>query len=176
MISVEDVLEKLKKKAGPDQLEGMARYGMVVEKRLGVSEALSLTPRHIGRYEGLPVLTIRGKGNKDRLVALPEPLADKMRSYAYQKNIELDSKFFPITRLRAWQIVKQATIRAGIIKRVYPHLFRHSDAVYRLRETGNPKALQHHLGHESPLMTMRYLSTLQQEDSLRIQQQVEFER
>jgi hypothetical protein len=33
----------------------------------------------------------------------------------------------------------------------------------------------HHLGHSSPVMVMRYLSTLTQEDSLRIQQQVEFE-
>jgi 3-methyladenine DNA glycosylase AlkD len=31
------VIEKLKKKARPDQLKGMARYGMTVEKRLGVS-------------------------------------------------------------------------------------------------------------------------------------------
>lgn len=37
MSSVEDVLERLKKKARPDQLEGMARYGMAVEKRLGIS-------------------------------------------------------------------------------------------------------------------------------------------
>ena len=37
MSSVEDVLERLKKKARPDQLEGMARYGMTVEKRLGIS-------------------------------------------------------------------------------------------------------------------------------------------
>jgi len=37
MASVEDVLERLKKEARPDQLEGMARYGMAIEKRLGVS-------------------------------------------------------------------------------------------------------------------------------------------
>ena len=36
MTSVEEVLEKLRAKAQPDQLEGMARYGMTVEKRLGV--------------------------------------------------------------------------------------------------------------------------------------------
>jgi len=35
--SVEDVLEKLRSKARPDQLAGMARYGMAVERRLGVS-------------------------------------------------------------------------------------------------------------------------------------------
>ena len=37
MASVEDVLERLKNKAHPDQLEGMARYGIAVEQRLGVS-------------------------------------------------------------------------------------------------------------------------------------------
>ena len=37
MASVEDVLERLKNKARPDQLEGMARYGIAVEQRLGVS-------------------------------------------------------------------------------------------------------------------------------------------
>ena len=37
MASVEEVFEKLKAKARPDQLEGMARYGMVAERRLGVS-------------------------------------------------------------------------------------------------------------------------------------------
>ena len=37
MTSADEVLKKLKEKARPDQLEGMARYGMVAEKRLGVS-------------------------------------------------------------------------------------------------------------------------------------------
>ena len=49
-------------------------------------------------------------------------------------------------------------------KRVFPHLLRHSDAIIRLRKTGNPKALQYHLGHNTPSMTLRYLSTLTQED------------
>lgn len=37
MASVDEVLKKLKAKAHPDRLEGMARYGMVAERRLGVS-------------------------------------------------------------------------------------------------------------------------------------------
>jgi len=37
MASVEEVLEILKSMARPDQLEGMAKYGIVVERRLGVS-------------------------------------------------------------------------------------------------------------------------------------------
>ncbi|MGB5926485.1 MAG: DNA alkylation repair protein [Dehalococcoidia bacterium] len=37
MASVKDVLDRLQSKAKPEQLTGMAKYGMTVEKRLGVS-------------------------------------------------------------------------------------------------------------------------------------------
>jgi 3-methyladenine DNA glycosylase AlkD len=37
MASVDVVLKRMKAKARPDQLEGMARFGMAVEQRLGVS-------------------------------------------------------------------------------------------------------------------------------------------
>jgi len=37
MASVKNVLDKLQSKAKPEQLAGMAKYGMAVEKRLGVS-------------------------------------------------------------------------------------------------------------------------------------------
>ena len=37
MTSINDLLEQLKAKANPDDLAGMARYGMAVEQRLGVS-------------------------------------------------------------------------------------------------------------------------------------------
>ena len=68
-----------------------------------------------------------------------------------------------------------AAAHAGLGKRVYPHLFRHSGAIERLRQTGNPRALQLHLGQASPLMTMRYLSTITSEEALRINQAVRFE-
>jgi len=37
MASLKDVLDKLQSKARPEQLQGMAKYGMAVEQRLGVS-------------------------------------------------------------------------------------------------------------------------------------------
>ena len=37
MASVEEVLKKLKDKSKSERLEGMARYGMTAEHRLGVS-------------------------------------------------------------------------------------------------------------------------------------------
>lgn len=142
---------------------------------LRISEALSVTPRRLGVHQGHAVLYIDGKGNKPRLVACPDALAHRLKSFAFDKQLGLDDRIFRINRKRAWQILKAAAEQAGIVKRVYPHLLRHSDAIERLRQTGNPKALQIHLGHASPLMTMRYLSTLTAENALQIQQEVKFE-
>ncbi len=146
------------------------------ETGLRISEALSLTPRMIGEHEGHAVLYVKGKGKRPRMVSCPDGLAHQLKSHAYTKKLEMDERIFRINRKRAWQIIKESAVKTGIQKRVYPHLFRHSDAIERLRQTGNPKALQYHLGHNSIMMTMRYLATLTAEDALRIQQVVRFEK
>lgn len=140
---------------------------------LRISEALSLTVAQLNRHPG--TLEIRGKGNKKRLVACPAPLVHRLKAFAFDRGLGLTHRIFPVGRKRAWQIVKQAAAHAGLETPVYPHLLRHSDAIERLRQTGNPRALQLHLGHASPLMTMRYLSTLTAEEALRINQAVRFE-
>ncbi len=147
---------------------------LLFQTGLRISEALSLTPALIRNFEGKPAMEIVGKGKKLRMVALPVNLKEKLESYAYRARIELGERFFGINRSRAWQILNEARKASGLEKRVFPHLLRHSDAIIRLRKTGNPKALQYHLGHNTPAMTLRYLSTLTQEDALRVQQEVEF--
>jgi len=147
---------------------------LLFQTGLRISEALSLTPALIRNFEGRPAMEIVGKGKKKRMVALPVNLKDKLESYAYRAKIEPKERFFDINRSRAWQILNEAREAAGMQKRVFPHLLRHSDAIIRLRKTGNPKALQYHLGHNTPAMTLRYLSMLTQEDALRVQQEVEF--
>jgi len=140
---------------------------------LRISEALGLTVGHLNRHPG--TLEILGKGGKARLVACPAPLSHRLKAYAFDKGLGPDDKLFPVGRKRAWQIIKAAANNAGLETPVYPHLLRHSDAIERLRQTMNPRALQLHLGHASPLMTMRYLSTLTAEEALRINQAVRFE-
>jgi len=140
---------------------------------LRISEALTLTVGHLSRQPG--ALAIVGKGGKPRLVACPAPLNHRFKAYAFDRGLGPADRLFPIGRKRAWQIIGAAAEAAGLEKRVYPHLFRHSGAIERLRQTGNPRALQLHLGHASPLMTMRYLSTLTAEEALRINQGVRFE-
>ena len=142
---------------------------------LRISEALSLTPSHLTRFEGIPCLRVKGKGGKERLVHVPENLYSQLLAYAYQKGLKPTDKFFNLNRKNAHKMLVKAAKLAGLNKRVYPHLLRHSCAIERLRQTGNPKALQWHLGHNSMAMTMRYLATLTMEEALKIQAQVKFE-
>ena len=56
MTTVADVLKRLKANARPDQLEGMARYGMTVEQRLGVSVPdMRNIAKELGRNHGLAI-------------------------------------------------------------------------------------------------------------------------
>jgi len=146
------------------------------ETGLRISEALSITPARIQQINGGYAIHIIGKGRKPRTIACPESLADKLNAFAYKRKLGQDDNIFDIKRKMAWLMITTAAKKAGIKKRIYPHLFRHSDAIERLRQTGNPKALQLHLGHSSIKMTMRYLSTLSQEDAVKINQEVRFEK
>jgi integrase len=78
-----------------------------------ISEALSLTPRRIGTLEGGAVLYIIGKGDKSRLVACPDRLAHRLKSFAFDRELRLDDRIFKINRRRAWQVIKVAAARPG---------------------------------------------------------------
>ena len=142
---------------------------------LRASEVTRITPNHLELFEGKPVLRLIVKGHKQHVMSVPEPLANRLHAYAFRNGLTKSDQFFPVNRQRVWQIVKRAARDAGIGKRVYPHLLRHSDAIERARQLRHPKALQEHFGWSSPYMVMRYLSTLQQEDALRINQEVRFD-
>ena len=54
MVSVDEVLERLKAEARSDRVEGMARYGMVAERRLGVSiPEMRRIAKEVGKDHGL---------------------------------------------------------------------------------------------------------------------------
>ncbi len=128
-----------------------------VKTGLRGSEALNLSPSSVEKFDRKPVLSIVGKGNKRRLVACPERLTEKLKAFAFEKKIDQGEGFFPINRFRACEILKEASNKAGFTKTIYPHLLRQSDAIERLRQIGNPEALQLHLGHSPTVIAVRYL-------------------
>ena len=143
---------------------------------LRVTEAIKLMVMDKATMNNKHLLLVQGKGNKPRLVAIPEKLSYHLGDYAQRQDLEAEDRFFPISRQRAWQIIKECAHKAGIDRRVYCHLLRHGGAIARLKRTGNPKSLQIHLGHADMKMTMRYLATMQVVESLETESEVEFER
>lgn len=144
---------------------------------LRVSEALALRPKDIKRDGEGWRLEVFGKGKRPGVAAISPSLAAELRGYAFDQELKPDDRLFPIKRARAFQICELAMIAAGVSKPDHVgtvHVLRHSGALERLKATGNPKAVQEQLRHSTALMTMRYLKTLSVEESLRIQEQVDF--
>lgn len=82
MASVADILADLKAKANPDNLEGMARFGMAVDKRLGVSvPEMRRIAKATGKDHDLAVRLWKTGIEEARIVAsmiaVPEELTEK---------------------------------------------------------------------------------------------------
>jgi 3-methyladenine DNA glycosylase AlkD len=79
MASVKDVMDKLQSKAQPEQLKGMARYGITVEQRLGVSVPdMRKLAKEIGRDHKLALDLWRTGIAEARIVAAMVGDPDKL--------------------------------------------------------------------------------------------------
>jgi len=142
-----------------------------------VSEALRIQPAHVAQNAHGWRVELLGKGGKRGVAAISPSLAAQLQAFAYRHKVKPTAEVFPISRTRAFRIVDAAMARAGIRK---PdgvgtvHVLRHSGAIERLRVTGNPRAVQEQLRHADARMTLRYMKTLTAEESVQIQQGVDF--
>ncbi len=168
---------------------GVSRHGerdkllvqLLFDGCLRCSEAIGIRPRDMAQDDTGWTLRVMGKGGKMARVAISPTLAAQLQAYAYRQKLDGNDRFFPITRSQAFRIVTTAFDKANLIRPRREtdgvgavHILRHSGAIERLRQTGNPKAVQDQLRHKSALMTLRYLKTLSHEESIQIQQEIDF--
>lgn len=113
---------------------------------------------------------VNGKGGKDRDLPLSPALLEtlrvywrwmKPRTYLFPSRTYRDCER-PITGKAVWNNCTQAAKRAGIRKRVTPHLIRHSWATHLLEAGTDLRTIQMLLGHEDLEVTARYLHLSQQ--------------
>ncbi len=98
-----------------------------------------------------------GKGDKDRIVVIPETTAGILSQYMKQRNLlETDSPYLILSnRKRAYdpssieRMIRMLAIKSGIQKHVTPHVLRHTFATAVLRNGGDIRFIQQILGHAS---------------------------
>lgn len=128
---------------------------------LRIGETVSARIEHIHfdqSYMRIPKANAKGK--KARTVALLPKVNEALKAYLGDRK---DGWLFPsiagdhIGSRQAQYIIDAIAKRAGIERRVHPHLLRHSFAVWSLEHGVSVYDLQKQLGHSSILTTAIYL-------------------
>ena len=100
--------------------------------------------------------SVRGKGDKVRLVFLSPEAKTSIKKYL-DKRKDLDNEFlFPVTTRTAQRIIKHYAVKAGISKKVTPHVIRHMFATDLLSNGADLRSVQMFLGHANIATTQIY--------------------
>lgn len=128
---------------------------------LRISEACSLRTTDIDSKRG--VIHVRdGKRGRDRFVMLPQRLLGCLREYwraVRPTGPELfpgDGKGRVVLPESVRRALKKAVVKAGLKKRVTPHVLRHCFATHLLEGGTDIRTIQVLLGHGSIRTTARY--------------------
>jgi integrase/recombinase XerD len=123
-----------------------------------VSEFVSLKVEDLF-FDELMILIEKGKGGKSRYVPVLAELAQELKTHLGSRQtgyIFESNQHTKFTARRIQQIVKDTAQRAGITKKVHPHLLRHTVATFLL-ERGMPlEQIQKFLGHSKIETTQIY--------------------
>ena len=126
---------------------------------LRVSEVLDLKLTDI-ESKNMLIHVRNSKGNKDRVVVLSEKLLEDLRKYFMRykpKDHLFEGQNAPRYSAKSIQnLVKAAASRAGIKKRVTPHMLRHSFATHLIEKGMDIRYVQEMLGHQSIKTTQIY--------------------
>jgi len=114
-------------------------------------------------------LKVLGKNNKERLVPIGAEAIKHLRIYLenvrnLQENIKKESENIVflnrrggrLSRVMVFLLVKEFASKAGIVKNISPHTFRHTFATHLVEGGADLKAVQDMLGHESITTTEIY--------------------
>jgi len=169
---IERLREALKGSTVSD-LRNMAILELFFASGLRISELVSLNKSDIDFKT--KEFVIRGKGGKLRPAFLTPEASEILQIYLNRRKdnfkalfislrfkpifvgskIELDK--FRLSTYRVQEIIRKASQKAGIIKKVTPHTLRHSFATNLLNNGADIRSVQEMLGHSSVSTTQVYL-------------------
>lgn len=141
-----------------------------------VSEAVGLVVDDVRADEVLDVITLTGKGNKQRVVPVGRFAREALDAYLVRGRpallaqgrgtpaLFLGARGAALSRQNVFLIIRAAAARAEIASTISPHTLRHSCATHLLRGGADIRVVQEMLGHASVATTQIY--TLVTRDAL----------
>lgn len=118
--------------------------------------------------EGLQVLKVTGKRNKQRIVPLGQSLCEKIQQYQHFKHqlsqpvsdyLFVRTSGKPLYPKLVYNIVRQRMAQVSTLPKTSPHVLRHSFATAMLNEGADINAVKALLGHSSLAATQVYTHT-----------------
>ena len=168
---VDQLLLEAREDTSAEGLRMIAMLEVLYACGLRVSELITLPQTAFTRQNGM--LSVTGKGNKERLVPLTKTAVDAVTTYQSVRadflNKGQESRFlFPSRRAKDGHISRHTfsnllstlAIKAGITKKVSPHVLRHSFASHLLDRDIDLRSLQQMLGHADISTTTIYTHIL----------------
>lgn len=161
-LTEKEVLVLLRAVKGDDErsLRDKAIMEFLYSTGARVSEAASLTRENTDLLGG--VVTVRGKGKKERMLPLGEPALQALRSYLSKRKkqgspyVFLNARGGRLSDRSFRLIIDKYVKKASGILRISPHTFRHSFATHLLNRGADLRSVQELLGHSSIATTQVY--------------------
>ena len=147
-------------------LRDQAILSLLYASGIRVSELVDLKLKNLMMDDGL--IRVFGKGRKERIVPigkialsfltlyLKELRPSNSRKGKSQGILFLNHRGGKLTRMSIWNILHENTLRAGITKKVSPHVLRHSFATHLLEGGADLRSVQEMLGHSDITTTQIY--------------------
>jgi integrase/recombinase XerD len=164
-LTADDITALIAAARAENDLRLTAMLELLYASGLRVTELVTLPRRAFERKggQGFAFLTVRGKGNKERLVPLHDAAVDAVQAYIAQEKNETPwlfpsrSKQGHITRQRFGQSLKELAVKAGLDpEKISPHTLRHSFASHLLAGGADLRVIQELLGHADISTTQIY--------------------
>ncbi len=132
---------------------------------LRVSELVNLNLEQVNRDSG--EIRVWGKGSKERVVLMGKPAAEALSIHLRQGRPKLlgnkrNSALFlnrygeRLNERRVQKILDDYTRKAGLAKKVHPHMLRHTFATHMLDGGADLRVVQELLGHANLTSTQIY--------------------
>jgi len=149
----------------PAAMRDTAMLELLYATGIRVSELINLTMNSVNWQVGF--LVVMGKGSKERIVPVGKTAYDCTRLYVDNARPQLMQKKITdilflnrfgtkFTRQGLWKVVIRYAKKAGLLKKVHPHTFRHSFATHLLEGGADLRTVQVMLGHADISTTQIY--------------------